>query len=200
MNNTWGRAVYFIVLCELAGFVGSLFTFSEIPRWYVTISKPVFSPPNWVFGPVWTLLYALMGIAAWLVWEQLRTERTKKNKKRAWFALQVFGAQLLLNMLWSGIFFGMHNPALAFGEIVLLWIAILVTIKQFWPISRVAAYLLIPYIAWVSFASLLNFSVWQLNSQPQQYGGNMCTEEAKMCPDGSYVGRTGPNCTFAACP
>jgi tryptophan-rich sensory protein len=146
-----------IIICQLAGFIGSLFTTPSIPSWYAGINKPSFNPPNWVFAPVWTTLYLLMGISLYLV---LRTGLNDKNVK---MALAVFIFQLVLNSLWSFLFFGLHSPFTAFIEIIFLWIAILTSIILFFRISWVAGVLLIPYILWVSFASFLNFAIWRLN-------------------------------------
>ena len=145
------QLIGFVFVCQAAGSVGSLFTFSAIPNWYAYLNKPFFSPPNWVFGPVWTLLYTMMGIAAYLVW--------KKGKGVSfWFWLQ-----LGLNTLWSILFFRLHNPTLAFFEIILLWLAIFLSIKAFYQRSKTAAYLLVPYLLWVTFATLLNASIAILN-------------------------------------
>ena len=138
-----------------AGFIGSFFTTPSIGSWYSKLNKPSFNPPNWVFGPVWTILYIMMGISFYLVWTS-----GKKNIKTA---IIIFAVQLALNLLWSILFFGMHNPMLAFIEIALLWISILATIILFYRISPLAAYLLIPYLLWVSFASALNFALWRMN-------------------------------------
>jgi benzodiazapine receptor len=146
-----------IIICQLAGIIGSLFTTPSIPSWYAGINKPSFNPPNWVFAPVWTTLFLLMGISLYLV---LRTGFNDKNVK---IALAVFIFQLVLNSLWSFLFFGLHSPFLAFIEIIFLWIAILASIILFFRISWVAGILLIPYILWVSFASVLNFTIWRLN-------------------------------------
>lgn len=145
-----------IIVCQLAGIIGSIFTISSIPTWYASLNKPFFNPPNWIFGPVWTILYLLMGVSLYLIWQQ------KKSKKRT-NALIVFASQLGLNTLWSIIFFGMQSPFLAFLVIVGLLIFIILTIIKFFPLSKTAAYLLIPYILWVSFASILNFSIVVLN-------------------------------------
>lgn len=165
-----------ILICELAGIIGSVFTFSAIPTWYATLNKPSFSPPSWVFGPAWTTLYALMGVALFLVWksaghgkgENNASARSSKNtvdlrnhKKRA---ITVFFIQLLLNASWSPVFFGLRSPSLAFAIIILLWLSIVLTMIKFRKISKAAFWLLVPYILWVSFASVLNFSIWQLNS------------------------------------
>jgi translocator protein len=146
-----------IVICELAGAVGAIFTGPSIPGWYAGLVKPPFNPPNWLFGPVWTLLYALMGIAAYLVYEK----RRKEPKVRT--ALIVFAAQLALNALWSPVFFGAHALLGAALVIVLLWATILASIVLFSKISKAAAWLLVPYILWVSFATVLNISLYVLN-------------------------------------
>ena len=145
------------LICLLAGGLGTIFTISAIPTWYATLIKPPFSPPNWLFGPVWTVLYLLMGIALYMIWQK----GTKRPKQRE--ALMLFGVQLFLNAIWSPIFFGARNLFLALIVIALMWIFILKTILAFGKISKTASYLLYPYIAWVSFASILNFSVWILN-------------------------------------
>lgn len=146
-----------IFICQCAGLLGSLFTRSSLPGWYAHINKPVFTPPNWVFAPVWALLYALMGTAAFLVWQKgLVTEGVKK-------ALGIFILQLVLNVLWSVVFFGARSITGGLATIVFLWLAIAWTIKQFLSISKPAAVLLIPYIAWVSFALILNASLALLN-------------------------------------
>jgi len=146
-----------ILICQIAGIVGSLFTSPSIPTWYATIEKPKFTPPNWVFAPVWTTLFVLMGISAYLIWNQGLENKIVKT------ALWVFGIQLVLNMLWSLLFFGLHSPLYAFFEIIILWLAILFTILNFFKISRTAGWLLVPYIIWVSFAAILNFYIARLN-------------------------------------
>ena len=146
-----------IVGCLLTGFLGSLVTTPSIPTWYQTLNKPFFSPPNWIFAPVWTTLYVLMGIALYLIWT--KAAKTKQSKKAIYFFL----IQLGLNFIWSFIFFGFQNPRLAFVEIIFLWIAILLTILSFAKVSKSAAYLLVPYIVWVSFALVLNLFVAILN-------------------------------------
>ncbi|MFZ1987651.1 MAG: TspO/MBR family protein [Minisyncoccia bacterium] len=157
VRNTFKLTVA-IVISELAGIIGSVFTTPSIAGWYATLVKPALNPPAWVFGPVWTTLFALMGIAAFLVWEKGLGHRDVK------IALGIFAGQLVLNTLWSIIFFGLHSPGGALVEIVfLLWLAILATIIAFYKISRPAAWLLVPYIAWVSFAAYLNFTIWLLN-------------------------------------
>ena len=194
------KLIIALLAAELAGAIGAIFTTAAIPTWYATLAKPALNPPNWVFAPVWNLLYILMAIAAFLVW------RKGLDKPAVRVALRIFIGQLALNALWSVIFFGLHNPGVAFFELVILWLAILATIIAFSRVSRPAVYLLIPYILWVTFAGYLNFTVWHLAAAGQTAnhvsptGQVACTMEAKLCPDGSAVARTGPNCEFAACP
>jgi translocator protein len=147
----------FIVLSELAGIIGSVFTFQSVLTWYPGLEKPFFSPPSWVFGPVWTTLYLLMGVSAYLVWEKGAGNPAVRP------ALGWFGTQLALNTAWSIAFFGLQSPWAAVAVIALLWLAIVATIRAFWGIARPAAYLLLPYILWVSFAALLNVSLALLN-------------------------------------
>lgn len=147
-----------IGVSELAGVIGGLFTASSIPTWYASLVRPEIAPPNWVFGPVWTTLYALMGVALFLVWQKGWERRDVKN------ASLIFMGQLILNTLWSIIFFGLRLPGVAFIEIIFLWLTILATIFAFAKISRPAAWLLAPYILWVSFAAYLNFALWILNA------------------------------------
>jgi translocator protein len=144
----------------------SIFTSESVSTWYQTIEKPSFSPPNWLFGPVWTALYVLMGISSFLVWRATTntTTFTKDRRREQVAVLITFGSQLTLNVLWSFIFFGLRSPQLAFAEIVILLISIMVTIVIFSKISRLAAVLMIPYAVWVAFASLLNLQIWLLNS------------------------------------
>ncbi len=151
------KLIFAIVICQLAGFIGSIFTTPKIAIWYASLSKPAFNPPNWLFGPVWTILFILMGISLYLI--IIQDTREKKVKIAAF----VFGIQLALNTLWSILFFGLQSPLLAFIEIIFLWLAILATILLFRKINKTAAYLLIPYILWVSFAAVLNLSVFLMN-------------------------------------
>lgn len=151
------RLIVSIVVCQLAGGIGAIFTSASIPTWYASLNKPVFNPPNVVFFPVWTTLYTLMGIAAFLVWRKGLHERPVR------VALGIFAVQLVLNTSWSIIFFGLQSLFVALIVIVFLWVVILVNIVTFWRISKAAGALLIPYILWVSFATLLNYSVWMLN-------------------------------------
>jgi tryptophan-rich sensory protein len=134
-----------------------VFTTPAITTWYATLVKPNFVPPNWVFGAVWTLLYLLMGIALYLVWEK------GFEKKEVREAIAVFGIQLFLNLLWSVLFFGLQSPLYGLIEIVILWVVILANIILFYRISRPAGLLLVPYLFWTSFAAVLNYSIWILN-------------------------------------
>lgn len=152
------RLVISLFICQLAGFIGSIFTTPAIPEWYATLSKPSFTPPNWLFSPVWISLFVLMGVSAYIVW------RKGLSDKRVKIALSIFIIQLVLNTLWSVMFFGLRSPFAGFIEIIILWIAILLTILWFLRISTTAGILLIPYILWVSFAAVLNFSIWKLNA------------------------------------
>lgn len=156
-SSDWLKLIIAVVVSELAGVIGSIFTVSAIPTWYATLAKPALNPPSWLFGPIWTTLYLLMGIAAFLVW------RKGWNSKGVKAALSLFAVQLILNAVWSIIFFGLHSPAWALIEIMAMWIAIVATIAAFAKISRPAAWLLMPYIAWVSFALYLNYAIWRLN-------------------------------------
>ena len=155
-NNKVFTYLGFILVCQAAGIIGSIFTAPAVKGWYTTINKSPLNPPSWVFAPVWTTLFIMMGIAVSIIWLSEKNEARTK-------ALKVFFVQLVLNTLWSIIFFGLKNPALAFVEIILLWLAILYTIILFRKINRKASCLLIPYILWVSFASVLTLSVVLLN-------------------------------------
>lgn len=146
-----------IVGCELVGIIGSVFTASAIPTWYANLNKPFFSPPNWLFGPVWTILYLLMGVAFFLIWK--RGWKSKKNRQ----ARNLFLIQLGLNFIWTPIFFGIKSPLIALVIIMLLLFFIILTIKKFLPISKTAGILLIPYLIWVTFATLLNAAILVLN-------------------------------------
>lgn len=146
-----------------AGVIGSVFTTPAIPGWYAGLLKPALNPPNWIFGPVWTVLYILMGVAVYLVWSSYSKTGEEKEKKGIKVAIGLFVFQLFLNAAWSVVFFGFQNLELALFNIILLWIAIILVMFVFFKISRLAAYLLIPYILWVSFAIYLNYSIWVLN-------------------------------------
>ena len=151
------HAIISVAIAQCAGIIGSLFTAPSIPTWYATLAKPEWNPPSWVFAPVWTTLYALIGIAAFLVWRK-RTFDGRVN-----FALGVYGVQLILNALWSIIFFGMKNPKLAFFEILVLDAFIVATIVLFYRIRKSAGFLLVPYLLWALFATYLNYTIWFLN-------------------------------------
>ncbi len=155
--NDFLKLIVAIVVSELAGIVGSPFMVSSTGSWYADIVKPFLNPPNWLFGPVWLMLYLLMGIAAFIIW------RNGWEKKEVRAALGIFFIQLVLNAAWSVIFFGLYDPGAALIEIVSLWLAIVATIAVFSKISRPAAWLLAPYILWVSFAVYLNYFIWFLN-------------------------------------
>jgi len=146
-----------VLICQGMGLIGSLFTTPAIPSWYAGLIKPSFNPPNWIFAPAWILLYTLMGIAAFLIWNR------RNGKKKIKTALVLFSVQLVLNSLWSIIFFGLHLPQYAFLEILVLWFFILLTLLSFYKISKPAGLLLLPYILWVSFAAILNLSIMILN-------------------------------------
>jgi len=153
----WLGLAVFIALCFLAAGIGSLWTSPNVNTWYAGLQKPPWTPPGWVFGPVWSILYLSMAVAAWLVWR-------KEGFSGARLPLSLFGVQLVLNAAWSGLFFALRSPGAALVEILLLWCAILATTVAFWGRSRPAAWLMAPYLAWVTFAVGLNFSIWRLNS------------------------------------
>jgi benzodiazapine receptor len=154
-TRRWLTLVIFFAICLGAGGMGSFFTATSVRDWYPRLRKPAGTPPAWVFGPVWTTLYVLMAISAWLVW------RGYGRGARA--ALFIFFAQLALNVAWSGIFFGSRMPGVAFGEIVILWLAIGFNIAVFYLLSPVSALLLAPYLLWVTYAAYLNWGIWRLN-------------------------------------
>lgn len=150
------RLALSIIACQFAGVVGTVFTMPSIATWYSTLNKPWFTPPNWVFGPVWITLYTLMGIALWLVW-------SKGINKKTLPALYPFKAQLILNAIWSIVFFGLQSPLYGLLTIVPLWLLIAYTILKFYKINKTAAYLLVPYLLWVTLATALNYAVFILN-------------------------------------
>lgn len=156
MKNTFFLAIS-ILISQSVGIIGSVFTSKSVSSWYPSLLKPFFNPPAWIFGPVWITLYALMGIASYLVWQERGVNSLVKP------ALVVFGVHLVLNALWSFLFFGLRNLGLAFFEIIILWLFIAILIYLFYKINPKAAYLLVPYLAWVSFAGVLNFYLWRLN-------------------------------------
>lgn len=156
VKNKVFRIFFCIGICQLAGVVGSIFTRTSVDTWYRTLDKPVFNPPSWVFAPVWILLYLMMGIALYRIWEyKISYSKTE--------AMIIFYIQLFINSLWSIAFFGMKSPLLGLIVIVLLLILIAVTLFKFYKISKTAGVLLIPYLLWVSFATLLNFELYRLN-------------------------------------
>jgi tryptophan-rich sensory protein len=148
--------VIFVAICLFVGASGSAATASSVQDWYPQLAKPSWTPPGAVFGPVWTVLYVLMGVSAWMVWR----DSAESERRRA---ITIFGIQLFLNAAWSYLFFGLRSPGWAAVEIVLLWCAIVATILVFFRISRLAAGLLVPYLLWVSFAAALNIQIWNLN-------------------------------------
>ena len=152
-----GKLIICVSICLLTGFLGSFLTMDSVKTWYAELSKPSFNPPDWAFGVVWPILYVMMGISAFLIWNK------GLNNKQVKIALILFLLQLVLNGLWTPIFFGLHMMGLALVEITLLWLTILATMIIFWKISKPAVYLLIPYILWVSFAIVLNAALWHLN-------------------------------------
>ena len=155
--NLFVKCVLSILLPLIVGGVSGFFTAGSIEGWYITLNKPWFNPPNWIFGPVWTLLYLMMGIAFFLIWKSDAPADAKKT------AITVYLVQLALNFAWSLIFFYMEQPGWALVDILLMWAAIFCTIITFGKISSAAAWLLVPYISWVSFATVLNFAIWKLN-------------------------------------
>jgi tryptophan-rich sensory protein len=157
MNKNF-KILTLVATCMSVGYFSGLITRSAITTWYPTLIKPIFNPPNWIFAPVWSLLYVLMGLAAGLVWTKMDHEKEMVKK-----ALLFFAIQLALNSLWSVLFFGLKNPLLALIEIVILLLMIYETYLKFAKINRMASFLLIPYLAWVSFATVLNASIWWLN-------------------------------------
>jgi len=156
--NKITKIVVALIICLMVGYSASIVTRPSVETWYPTIIKPRFNPPNWIFMPVWTLLYILMAVAAGLVWDKI-----KEQNQEVKVALGFFLIQLTLNAIWSYIFFGLKNPMLALIEIALLWLMIYETYLKFTKINKTAGYLLIPYMAWVAFAGILNASIWWLN-------------------------------------
>ncbi len=161
------RLAISLVLPQLAGLVGSIFTVSAIPVWYAALRRPSFNPPNWIFGPTWFLLYILMGISIYLIWQKIAENKNlpagAETLAKAKGAARLFWIHLFFNAIWSIIFFGFQNTGLAFLDIIIIWIFILVLMMKFWKIEKWSTYLLIPYFLWVSFASALNYFIWYLN-------------------------------------
>ena len=154
LSNQWWMLAGFLVVTFGVATVGGIATSGSVRSWYPTLTKPAWNPPGWVFGPVWTALYAMMAVAAWLVWRQA-----------GWGgALALFGMQLALNAAWSPLFFGLHRIDLALGDIVLMWAAIVATMVAFWKVTPAAGWLFVPYLLWVTFATALNFALWRLNA------------------------------------
>jgi len=151
------KLILSVVICQIVGGVGAIFTSSSISTWYPNLIKPAFTPPNWMFAPVWTILYLLMGVSLFLI----LVKREEKGTLTP--ALTIFAVQLTLNGLWSYLFFGLRNPLYGFIGIILLWVMILLTMLEFSKISRLASMLLIPYLAWVTIAATLNFYLWRMN-------------------------------------
>ena len=149
-----------ILICFACAGIGSAATTPNLADWFANLKKPTWNPPNWVFAPVWTTLFAMMAVAAWLVW---RNAWQNAGWRTSWLALSWFGIQLALNVGWSILFFGCQQPGFALIEIVLLWLAIAITASLFARHSKLAAGLMVPYLCWVSFASVLNFAIWSLN-------------------------------------
>ena len=157
MNKKVLKFIASIIICQSAGVFGSLVTFEAIPGWYITLEKPFFAPPNWIFGPVWIILYFLMGVSLYIVWEN-----ELKSKTRNIFFV-VFGIQLILNTLWSSLFFGLRSPLLGLVDILILDVMLAVTIIYAKRVSKYAAMLLIPYMVWIIIASVLNYAILVLN-------------------------------------
>ena len=179
INNVF-KLIIAVIIAELAGVFGSVFTVPNIESWYAGLTKPALNPPAWVFDPVWTTLYFLMGVALFLVWKRnfkishslLANDKKPWNpwSRRLWRGnlqtfnvIAIFTVQYILNIVWSWIFFGMHLPNVAFFVILALWFSILFTIMNFYRVSKPAAWLLVPYILWVSFAAYLNLAIWLIN-------------------------------------
>lgn len=163
------KLVISLALPQLAGLIGSFFTSPVVSSiWYKSLEKPFFNPPAWLFGPVWITLYIIMGISVYLVWQKVEQNPPSPKApdgqgKTAGSALWLFWIHLFFNAVWSIIFFGLKNPGLAFLDIIIIWLLIIVLIMKFWKINKWSAYLLIPYLAWVSFAGALNYFIWRLN-------------------------------------
>ena len=157
MNN-FAKLIVSIIIPVAIGATAGFFTATGVDSWYQTINKPSWNPPSWIFAPVWTILYIMMGIALFLVWKSNNNEALKKR------AMILFFVQLVLNFFWSFIFFDQQQPGWALVEIIAMGVAILLTIFAFAKVNKIAAWLLVPYISWVSFASILNYTIWKLNS------------------------------------
>lgn len=156
MNNSI-KLIIAIAIPVAVGGISGFFTATGVDSWYQTINKPSWNPPGWIFAPVWTTLYVMMGVALFLVWKSDSSEVLKKT------AITLFTIQLVLNFFWSFIFFDQQQIGWALVEIIAMWIFILLTIFAFGNVSKLAAWLLVPYISWVSFATILNYTIWKLN-------------------------------------
>ena len=152
----WTPLLLFLVLAFLAAGLGAYATSSSVGTWYLTLAKPTWNPPNFLFGPVWTILYCLMAISTWRAWRLGDAVAARRT-------VALYSAQLTLNALWSILFFGLRLPGVALAEILLLWSVLLVILRRYWQLDRVAAFLWCPYFAWVSFAAVLNAAIWELN-------------------------------------
>jgi len=157
MTIDWKKLIAAIIICQMAGVIGAVFTMPNIPIWYNALTKPDFAPPGSFIGTVWITLFTLMGISLYLVWQKGMKKENVRN------AVTAFGTQLVLNMAWSFLFFGLKSPFYGLIGIFAMLIAIAYTMTKFWSVSKTATYLLVPYIAWVAFAGYLNFLIWQLN-------------------------------------
>ncbi|MGB9748714.1 MAG: TspO/MBR family protein [Candidatus Woesearchaeota archaeon] len=154
------RFIISILIPLIIGFLGSIFTSKSVNSWYLALNKPFFNPPNWLFAPVWIILFVLIGISFYFAWDK-NFGGNKKIRKAV--CLTVYSLQLFFNFLWSLLFFGLKNPLFAFAEIIFLWFLIIANIFVFYKVSKISAYLLVPYLLWVSFASLLNCYITILN-------------------------------------
>ncbi len=156
VSNNWKLAIC-IIICQATGIISGLLTNTQNNDWYDKIVKPSWNPPGYLFGPVWTILYFLMGISLWLIWKSNGLESQKVE------ACLIFAIQLFLNFWWTILFFKLHSPIAAFAEIIVMIALIILTIYKFSKISKTAAWLLVPYISWVCFAAILNYNLWKLN-------------------------------------
>jgi len=155
-NREWVVLVLFVATCLTGSVIGGMVTSLSVDDWYPTLEKPSFTPPDWVFAPVWLFLYISMALAAWLVWLQA-------GFRHGAVPLGMFFIQLILNVAWSGLFFGLRHPGAAFVHLLVLWIVIVATTVEFWRVRKWAGMLMVPYVLWVIFAGVLNYSLWQLN-------------------------------------
>ncbi len=160
LSRKWRWLLFFLILCFSVEIVGGWLTQASVKTWYTTLQKPAWNPPDWIFGPVWTVLYGLMAVSIWLIWLEQQKDDGSKDFSVAYF---LFGLQLALNCLWSGLFFWKQNPTLALVDIILLWAVLLLTIFEFKKYSVNAAMLLIPYFLWITYAVTLNAAIWAYN-------------------------------------